>query len=112
MTTGYNGPFQAHWLTPSDPGAITARLLNNLRAIYAQQKQWEKAIRVIELLRMVQPDVPEHYRDLGLIHYRKGSTILAARFLEVYLQESPEADDAQTIREGIANTLDDWARLN
>lgn len=111
-TTGYHGPFQHHWLTPSDPGAITARLLNNLRSIYAQEKQWDKALTVIELLRMVQPDVPEHFRDLGLIHYRKGSTIMAARYLEAYLQQAPDAEDAQTIREGIADTLDGWARLN
>jgi len=112
MTTGYKGPFQQHWLAPSDTGLIIARLLNNLRSLYAAQKQWERAIAVIELLRMVQPDVPEHYRDLGLIHYRKGSTILAARYLEAYLQQVPEAEDAKTIREGIADTLDDWVRSN
>jgi len=112
MTTGYKGPFQQHWLAPSDNGLIIARLLNNLRSLYAAQKQWEKAIAVIELLRMVQPDVPEHYRDLGLIHYREGSTILAARYLEAYLQQAPEAEDAETIREGIAGTFDDWARSN
>lgn len=112
MTTGYIGPFQHHWLAPSDAGAITARLLNNLRANYARQKQWQKAVAVIELLRLVQPDIPEHYRDLGLIHYRMGSTIKAAQYLEAYLQQSPHAEDAQTIREGVAEALEDWARLN
>jgi regulator of sirC expression with transglutaminase-like and TPR domain len=111
-TTGYRGPFQHHWLAPSDSGLIIARLLNNLRGIYAAQKQWEKAIVVIELLRMVQPDVPEHFRDLGLIHYRKGTTILAARYLEAYLQQAPDAEDAETIRDGIADAIDSWARLN
>lgn len=112
LTTGYQGPFQHHWLTPSDPGAITARLLNNLRSLYAQDQQWDEALNVIQLLRMVQPDVAEHYRDLGLIHYRRGSTIMAARYLEAYLQQAPDAEDAQTIRDGIADALDDWARLN
>jgi regulator of sirC expression with transglutaminase-like and TPR domain len=112
MTTGYEGPFQAHWLSPSDPGAIIARMLHNLRAIYAHNKQWVEAVTVIELLRLVQPDVAEHYRDLGLIHYRRGSTIKAARYLEAYLQQAPEAEDAQTIRQGMADTLDDWVRLN
>jgi regulator of sirC expression with transglutaminase-like and TPR domain len=112
VTTGYQGPFQYHWLTPSDPGAITARMLNNLRSAYAQEQQWDQALAVIELLRMVQPDVPEHLRDLGLIHYRKGSTIMAAHYLDSYLQQVPDARDAQTIRDGIAETLDEWARRN
>jgi regulator of sirC expression with transglutaminase-like and TPR domain len=112
VTTGYQGPFQYHWLTPSDPGSITARLLNNLRANYAQEQQWDRALAVIELLRIVQPDVPEHLRDLGLIHYRKGSTVMAAYYLDSYLQQAPDASDAQTIRDGVAETLDDWARRN
>ena len=37
---------------------------------------------------------------------------MAARYLEAYLQQAPDADDAQTIRDGIADTFDDWARLN
>ena len=111
-TTGYSGPFQLHWLRPSDPGEITTRPLNNLRGSYSQREQWDKALGVIELLRLVQPDDPEHYRDLGLIHYRKGSTVLAARYLEFYLQQAPDARDAQTIRDGMSDVLDNWARLN
>ncbi len=111
-TTGYKGPFQQQWLAPSDPGAITVRLLNNLRSVYAQREQWDKALTVIDLLRQVQPDVPEHYRDMGLVHYRSGSTILAARYLDAYLQQVPDAKDAQTIRDGIADRIDAWARLN
>ena len=111
-TTGYRGPFQHHWLAPTDPGVIIVRLLNNLRSGFAKEQQWDKALLVIELLQLVQPDVPEHYRDLGLIHFRTGSTIMAARCLQTYLKLAPEAGDAQTIREGIADTLDGWARLN
>lgn len=111
-TTGNKGPFQHHWLMPSDPGTITARLLNNLRSVYAQREQWDKALVVIDLLRLVQPDVPEHFRDLGLVHYRNGSTIMAARYLEAYLQQAPDAKDAQMIRDGIADKIDEWARLN
>jgi regulator of sirC expression with transglutaminase-like and TPR domain len=112
FTTGYEGPFRSQWLDPTGPHEITIRMLNNLRAIYAQQEKWAEALRVIAQLRLVQPDVPEHLRDLGLIHYRMGSTRLSARYLEAYLQQVPDAGDAHTIREGIASTLDDWARLN
>ncbi len=111
-TTGYQGPFQSQWLEPADPRDIAVRLLNNLRAIYAQNEQWAEAMTVIEQLRLVQPDVPEHLRDLGLIYFRQGSTRLAARYLEAYLQQAPDAGDATTIREGMADTLDGWARLN
>jgi regulator of sirC expression with transglutaminase-like and TPR domain len=112
ITTGYSGPFQSQWLAPADARAIAVRLLNNLRAIYAQGSEWESALRVINLLRMVQPDAPEHYRDMGLIYYRRGATIKAARYLDAYLRQVPDAEDADTIREGIANAIDLWARLN
>lgn len=111
-TTGYDGPFQTKWLAPVVPAAITARLLNNLRAQYARLEQWDYAIKVMDLLRQVQPDVPEHFRDLGLIHYRRGSTNMAARYLDAYLRQAPDAKDAQMIRRGVADTLDEWARQN
>lgn len=112
ITTGYEGPFRVQWLDPTSPLDLTVRMLNNLRAIYAQQEEWLQALRVIEQLQIVQPDVPEHLRDLGLIHYRMGATRLSARYLEAYLQQVPDASDANTIRQGMAGTLDDWARLN
>ncbi len=110
--TGYDGPLNPAWLEPAAPEAILVRLLHNLRIGYVREGQWEQAVTVIEQLRLLQPDLPEHLRDLGLIHHRRRAPRLAAAFLEEYLQRAPDAPDADTIREGMSPILDAWARLN
>ena len=111
-TTGYDGPFNPAWLAPSPPLDILARVLNNLRINYVERRNWEKALAVVRLLRLIQPAVPEHVRDLGLLYYRLDSFRLAAHYLENYLLRMPEAKDAEMIRQGLSTSLDDWARMN
>ena len=63
-------------------------------------------------MRQIQPDNPSHLRDLGVIYYQAGAMHQAATFLEAYVQQEPEARDVPTIRQGIAQALDDWVRQN
>ncbi len=91
---------------------ILVRMLNNLRATYVNEHAWEKAVAVVRQLRIVQPDEPEHLRDLGLVYYRQNALPQAAHYLESYLLQAPEADDAAIIRDGVRATLDTWALQN
>jgi regulator of sirC expression with transglutaminase-like and TPR domain len=111
-TVGYEGPLEATWFDPAAPREIIARLLNNLRIAYVRLQRWREAILVIELLRVVQPDTAEHLRDLGLAHYRQRALPQAAHYLNQYLQAVPDAADAQAIREGMRDILDNWVRQN
>jgi len=110
--TGYHGSFDMQWLQPALQADILARMLTNLRVIYVRRSLWDMAIAVIERLRMVQPRIPEHVRDLGLVHYRKRSLRLAATHLDAYLRAVPDASDAESIRNGMRDILDEWTRLN
>ncbi len=109
-TTGYE--FNEAWLTPAEPIAILARMLNNLRNIYVQYQRWGEAAAVIELLTLVQPDVPHHLRDLGFVHFQNGAPHLAAHYLDAYLQEQPNAPDADSIQHNVSQAIDKWVRLN
>lgn len=111
-TSGYKGPLQEKWFLPVSAEDILARMLNNLRMIYVQEESWSQAMVVIEHLRLVQPDEPEHLRDLGLLYYQAGSMREAAHYLEMYLQQSPEAPDAKTIQQNVWRALDQWVRGN
>lgn len=111
-TVGYEGPLEAAWFVPAPPREIIGRLLNNLRITYVRQQRWQEAILVIEQLRLVQPAIPEHLRDLGLLHYRQRDIRLAAHYLDLYLQAAPDAADAGTIRDGIGGILEEWVRQN
>lgn len=111
-STGYKGPMNPDWLEPSAAEDILTRVLNNLRVIYVERQNWDKALAVVRLLRLIQPTVHEHIRDLGLVYYRLGSPRLAAQHLDDYLLREPEAADATVIREGLKTSLDDWVRKN
>lgn len=112
LTVGYTGAFQPSWLTAVSPHDIFNRMLNNLRIIFTQRHQWPEAIAVVERMRQIQPDNPHHLRELGVIYYQQGEMRQAATLLDAYLHKEPDATDAQTIRQGIAQALDRWARQN
>jgi regulator of sirC expression with transglutaminase-like and TPR domain len=112
ITTGHRGKLRPEWLQPAPPRDILLRMLNNLRIIYLQRNDWEHALRVIECMRYLMPDHPEHLRDMGLIHYHNGSMPQAAHYLNRYLEAKPDASDANAIRRNVSKALQAWGRLN
>lgn len=111
-TTGYEGPFNMDWLKPARPSEILARMLNNLKIVYVQHENWRMAIEVTEHLRHVQPEVHDHLRDLGLIHRQGGSLQQAVVYLERYLMQESEAEDAEVVRKRLHMTVEELARRN
>lgn len=112
ISSGYDGPIEASWFNPLPARDILARMLANLRSNYVSASAWPQAAKVIQLLRQVQPDDAEHLRDLGLVFYHQRSLPQAANYLNAYLQRQPDAIDAQVIRDGIKNILDEWVPMN
>ena len=111
-SAGVQGAFDPAWLAPTPPSEIVARMLNNLRSFYLSVEDWPLAIALLERLMVLQPDVPGHVRDLGVLHYRAGAYRQAARLLNEYLARAPQAADAETVRQGRALMLAERARLN
>ena len=112
LAIGYEGPLEAGWFAPLPPRETLARMLHNLRTSYVQSGAWSRAAAVIRLLRQTQPNVAEHVRDLGLVYYQQRRLPQAAHYLDVYLQRAPQAADAQLIRDGMKDLLDEWVALN
>lgn len=112
QATGYTGPFQKEWLQPISPRTILTRMLNNLRNVYFQSEQWELALRVIEHLQALQPDLPDWLRDLGLIYQRQGALRRAIQSYEEYLSRAPSAPDARAVRLRLQEAVRDLAKLN
>jgi regulator of sirC expression with transglutaminase-like and TPR domain len=112
QTVGYSGPLQDEWLEPIPAQAILTRMLNNLRGIYLQEQAWQLAQATVERLQILQPELVELQRDLGVIHHRSGSLRLAAYHYERYLQAAPDAPDAETIRIYMNAAVQRMARLN
>ena len=79
--------------------------------VYKRQA-WNDAAAVIRLLRQTQPEAAEHLRDLGLVYYQQRRLTQAAHYLDAYLQRAPDAADAQVIRDGMKDLLDEWVAQN
>lgn len=112
QTVGYSGPLQDEWLEPVPAQAILTRMLNNLRGIYLQEQTWHLAQATVEHLQILQPDLIELQRDLGVIHHRSGSLRQAAYHYERYLQAAPDAPDAESIQIYMNAAVQRMARLN
>jgi regulator of sirC expression with transglutaminase-like and TPR domain len=94
-------PFQAttEALEPSPPGLILQRMLNNLKGIYLGQKDFARAVRVMERLFQLQPADPSQRRDLGVGYLQTGQPGKAIDHLQAYLTAHPHAPDIDTVQE-------------
>ena len=100
------------FLEPATPRQILARLLRNLKAIYLDAKEFDKALGVMNRLVILLPDVPEERRDRGLMFARLECPRAAQEDLSHYAAQRPHADDAEKIAAELAATTIAAARLN
>jgi regulator of sirC expression with transglutaminase-like and TPR domain len=87
------------------PPQVLARMLTNLKVIYLEQSNLEKALAAIERILLVFPNAPLELRDRGLLYYRLRRLIEARKDLEDYLTLVPDAEDTPIIEEIIEQIL-------
>ena len=112
VTIGHKGAFLPDWLSFVSSKEILSRMLNNLRLLFLQRQEWQQSLAVVQRMLQVQPGDHHHLREMGVIYYQLGNIHQAATFLEAYLQQEPEAADAETIRQGLSEALDAWVKKN
>ena len=100
------------FLEPASPRQILARLLRNLKAIYLDAMDFDKALGVMNRLVILLPDVPEERRDRGLVFARLECPRAAQEDLSHYAALRPQADDAEQIAAQLAAAAIAAARLN
>lgn len=89
------------YIEPVSDHAILQRMLYNLKAIYVRQGDHRRALRAVERLLLLRPDVLTEVRDRGLLQAQLGALEAALDDLQLYLQLSPEAPDAALITQHI-----------
>ena len=85
-------------LDPSPTRAIVARVLTNLKHLHIDQERNADALAVVDRLLLLGGEVPAEVRDRGLLLVRLGRDGEGLRDLERYLALSPDAADANAIR--------------
>jgi len=95
--------FYPEFLDEISTDKILIRMLRNLKNSYGQSFAYEKAMRCTNMILSLEPNSPEEIRDKGILEDRFSNHDLALEFLEKYLEQFPEADDADFILELIRN---------
>jgi regulator of sirC expression with transglutaminase-like and TPR domain len=105
LSTGQDAPPPQTMLEPAPPALILIRMLNNIRMIHSQQREFRLAALAIEKMALVDPANPYHDRDLGYLYLADRDAARAARYLESYLERMPHAPDAAEVRADLNGLL-------
>ncbi len=87
----------ARMLEPASRRTILTRMLRNLKGVYAERAQWDKALRCSDRLLTLDPQQPVEYRDRGLAYLRLGHVRAGRADLARYLALMPQAEDGDAI---------------
>ena len=107
-------PFEAtpETLAATPPGAIVARMLQNLKTAYLADRSYGRAARVTHRLAQLMPDDPTQRRDLGVLLVQASCPGRAIDHLRHYLSAAPDAEDAGDVRKFLSKALGEVARWN
>ena len=109
---GENNPLAAQvskLLTPATKKETLTRMLGNLKGVYLNKGDFERALSVIDRMVLIRPDAAAEFRDRGAVQQRLGRMQGAVRDFKKYLELAPDAPDADRIRTLIQRSV---AQLN
>ncbi len=95
---GNSVSMQPAFLQVMDKKAIISRMLFNLKGIYYQREEYQKALAVVERILMLNPGTPSEIRDRGLLFMQTSLFAKALADLEYYLGNSSSPEDGNNIR--------------
>ncbi|HVC51454.1 MAG TPA: transglutaminase-like domain-containing protein [Stellaceae bacterium] len=76
---------------------ILLRLQNNLKSRLVQGGRHERAVRVIETMLMLGPDMIELWREAGMLHAQLGNIRAAMDALGEYVRRAPDGADRHQV---------------
>lgn len=104
--------FHSQWFEPFTRRHWLMRILNNLKRIYINQDDYDRALTTCDLLMILNPRAAEEWRDRGLIHLQLKRYSRAIKDLKVYTELAPEASDRYEILNYIKTARQMLAMLN
>jgi regulator of sirC expression with transglutaminase-like and TPR domain len=99
-------------LNPASHRSMLMRMLRNLHGVYADQDDWERAVRCADRTLKLAPDNSDALRDRGLCYFKLGHRHGALRDLRRYLQLHPHAPDAGSLHERVVELSTGASRVN
>jgi regulator of sirC expression with transglutaminase-like and TPR domain len=107
-------PFEAtpEALAATPPGAVVARMLQNLKTAYLADRAYSRAARVTWRLAQLLPNDPSQRRDMGVLLVQADQHGRAIDHLRYYLQAAPTAEDAPDVQKFLSQALGEVSRWN
>jgi len=105
-------PLQPEFLMAVSRRQVLVRMLNNLKSIYLSSRNFRKALPVVDLILAVYPRSPEDVKQRAMLRWSLGQSRGALADLEDYLKMSPDASDADEIRQTAASLRRMMATMN
>ena len=87
------------FLHPLSRRQILTRMLNNLKTVYLSTRNFRKALPIADLILVIHPQSAEDLKQRALLRYSMGLHGLAAEDLDQYRKMSPNASDAEDIKQ-------------
>ena len=91
---------------------ILARMLRNLKGIYLERRDFNRALAATNRIIMLEPRAAEEYRDRAAIYHDLECFRAALSDFRNYLMLKPGADDAPVVRRKVVELQQIAARLN
>ncbi len=91
---------------------MLTRILNNLKTIYLSARNFKKALPIVDLVLAIYPRSPEDVKQRAFLRYSLGNLTGAATDLETFLKMSPDASDADEMRQTALSIRRTLAMMN
>ena len=99
-------------LAPYTKRDVLFRILNNLKSVYIQTKEYTKAVGVIQRMAIISPGMSSLYQEQAWCHAQQYEYRMAIGVLEAYLEEAGEPDDSKQVKDQITGLWASLSRLN
>jgi len=95
---GEGSAFDPSWLDPVDRKEFLARMLRNLKRIYAQRENDVMLFRVVHWILTLQPDAAVELRERALLYEAMGDPARAIKDWERYIADHSDFETEKKIR--------------
>src|ERR1051326_6159561 len=103
---------QPEFLLPVTRRQMLTRMLNNLRSIYLSQRDFRRAVQIVDLILVIYPRSPEDVKQRAVLRYNLNDYRGALNDFEEYVKMSPDASDAEEIKQTALSLRRSMAMMN
>jgi regulator of sirC expression with transglutaminase-like and TPR domain len=87
---GGDSELSPEFYAPVSDRDVLLRLQNNLKSRLIQEQRYQRAVKIVETMLMLAPDLADLWREVGMLHRQLGNMRAAAAAFEQYVVRAPD----------------------